>query len=130
MKKVLIIPVLLCYLAVTCGVMVNFHYCMDRLASTQLYSSIKTECDKCGMHMDDAHGCCRDEVQVVKVNDDHQPTMTSDLTIPSLEPVFQVPSEFLATSFYNFQEPVTASDHSPPIPIRQDICVEISVFRI
>ncbi|RYY58254.1 MAG: hypothetical protein EOO05_17020 [Chitinophagaceae bacterium] len=130
MKKVLISAILVCYLAFTCGVMVNSHYCMDKLASTQLFSSGSKQCGKCGMHMTDTHGCCRDEVQVVKMDDDQRPTAAIDLAIPSFEPVVAVPSEFIAASFYNFDEHRLSAFHSPPILPPQDISVEISVFRI
>ena len=82
------------------------------------------------MHMSDAHGCCRDEVQVVKMDDDQRPTAAIDLAIPSFEPVVYVPSAFIATSFYNFNEHRSAAFHSPPVFPSQDICVETGVFRI
>ena len=80
MKKLLISGLLLCYLAFSCGVMVSFHYCMDKLASTEFFTSGDKQCGKCGMHMDDAHGCCRDEVQVVKIDDDQVPTDANKVT--------------------------------------------------
>ena len=122
--------VLVCYLAFTCGVMVNFHYCMDKLASAEIFSAGSAKCGKCGMHMDTAHGCCRDEVQVLKMDDDQRPTAAVDLVIPSLEPLFQLPSEFIATSFYNFGGQQIVEEYSPPINYKQDLCVELSVFRI
>src|SRR4051812_32824427 len=102
MKKVMLSLLMVCYLAFTCGVMVNSHYCMDKLASTQWFSSGDKKCGKCGMHMSDAHGCCRDEVQVVKMDDDQRPTAAIDLAVPSFEPTVLVPSAYLVTSFYNF----------------------------
>ncbi|RYY53809.1 MAG: hypothetical protein EOO09_16595 [Chitinophagaceae bacterium] len=130
MKKIVLIIVFASYLAFTCGVMVNFHYCMDKLASTQLFSSGSKQCGKCGMHMDDAHGCCRDEVQVVKMDDDQKPTAAIDLVIPTLEPLVTIPSPYLAASFYNFDEPYVRTIYPPPILPPQDLCVAISVFRI
>ena len=53
MKKIVVPILLLCYLALTTGVIVNLHYCMNRLASTELFASESKQCGKCGMHTDE-----------------------------------------------------------------------------
>jgi len=58
---------MICYLGVTTGVVINFHYCMEKLASAKLFDTKSKKCGKCGMHMEDSDGCCRDEVKIVKM---------------------------------------------------------------
>ena len=80
--------------------------------------------------MDDAHGCCRDEVTVMKMDDDQRPTAAVDLSIPSLEPMVSIPSVFMAASFYNFQEQQPDHNHSPPLIDAGEIYLQVGVFRI
>ena len=63
MKKIIASISFLCYLAVTSGVIVNFHYCMNRFASMQWFVAENKNCPTCGMKINKAHGCCRDEVK-------------------------------------------------------------------
>ena len=121
---------LVCYLAVSSGVIINFHYCMNRLASTELFAYEGERCGKCGMHTDESNGCCRDEVKIVKMNDDQKLTVALSYILPSLDALVQEPSEYMVTSFYNV--PVTRHflNHSPPLLAAQDICLQNSVFRI
>lgn len=72
MKKGIASIFLVFYFAATCGIVINLHYCMDRIDSVQL-GSVKSEfCNACGMHMDEAMDCCQNEVKVVKLQLDQQ----------------------------------------------------------
>ncbi|MBC7875050.1 MAG: hypothetical protein H7Y01_13695 [Ferruginibacter sp.] len=130
MKKVTVIILMVCYLAVTAGVVINFHYCMDRLASAKLFEKKAKECGKCGMHTEDSNGCCRDEVKVVKMEDDQQVTVDFSYSLPTIEALTHETSEFIIASFYNV--PVTRhyQNHSPPLLPAQDTYLQNSVFRI
>lgn len=130
MKKVIVSIVLMCYLAVSSGVIINFHYCMNKLASTELFAVDTKECGKCGMHIDESHGCCRDEVQIVKMNDDQKLAGAFSFDLPTLDVFFQKPSEFIATSFFNVPETRHYLNHSPPLLSEQDTYLQNSVFRI
>jgi hypothetical protein len=128
MKKLLASFTLISYLAMTCGVVINFHYCMDRLASTQFFGGESKICGKCGMHKDPI-GCCQDEIKVVKIDDDQQTAPgISDPMAPKLTQA--IVSDF---SIISIQTPDLFRDwqnHSPPLLAEQDICIQNSVFRI
>ena len=71
LKKLLGTISTLVYFAVTSGIVINMHYCMDRLNSTELYKTKTEICGKCGMHVGDSNGCCHDEIKIVKLTNDH-----------------------------------------------------------
>lgn len=130
MKKVILSIVLICYLAVSTGVMVNSHFCMNKLASTQVFGGKSKQCGKCGMHMDKAHGCCRDESTIIKMdNDQKQASVIADLHPDMGIPVSTV-SAFIQTSFYNTPFISSYTDHPPPLLSGQDTYLQIQVFRI
>src|SRR3982751_84346 len=85
MKKVLGSFAVFIYLAFACGVIVNYHFCMDRYDSFQLYKTASDWCSKCGMHAK-KHGCCHDEVKIVKLQDDHQ-TSSVTFELKDIQPV-------------------------------------------
>ena len=130
MKKLITSIALVCYLAVSCGVVINYHYCMKRLASTQLFGVAKPVCGKCGMHTKRSNGCCHDEIKVVKLVQDQNtiPGFTYDL--PSIDATVNTPSEFIAAAFYNIDEQKHFHNHSPPLLSAQDTYLQINVFRI
>ena len=130
MKKIILSLVILIYLAVSSGVVVNFHYCMNKLASTEFFGSEKKNCDKCGMHIDESHGCCRDEVKIVKMENDQKVTADFSFELPSLAALVVKPSDFIATSFYNTSEERQFINHLPPLLSEQDTYLQNSVFRI
>jgi hypothetical protein len=130
MKKTIASIALLCYLAVTCGVVVNFHYCMDRLDSLQLFASGTKVCGKCGMHTDSSHGCCRDEIKIIKMGDDQKLNSDVPFELPGLDAVAQIPSQFIAASFLNSKESRHFNNHSPPLLTEQDTYLQNCVFRI
>jgi hypothetical protein len=130
MKKIAVSILLICYLAVSSGVIINFHYCMNRLASTELFAFEGERCGKCGMHTDESNGCCRDEVKIVKMVDDQKLTAAFSYVLPSLDAIFQKPSDFIVTSFYNVPLTRHFLNHSPPLLSAQDIYLQNSVFRI
>ncbi len=130
MKKIILVTTFLCYLAVTSGVIVNFHYCMNRLASMQLFVVENEICPKCGMHIEKSHGCCRDEVKIVKMEVDQKTTPSFVCELPPVDVIGQLPSEFIAASFYNVNEARHFHNHSPPLLTEQDTYLRNGVFRI
>src|SRR5215203_1085908 len=72
MKKGIAAILLVLYVAFSSGVVISFHYCMDSFDSLQLGASKFEVCGKCGMHVEDASGCCNDEVKIFKIQDDQQ----------------------------------------------------------
>lgn len=77
LKKLLTISLAFLYLLVSSGLLVEIHHCMGRIADASLhvFAHEKEEgtCGKCGMPKTEefAH-CCKDEVKLVKVDDDQK----------------------------------------------------------
>ncbi len=130
MKKLAVSILLICYLAVSSGVIINFHYCMNRLASTELFAFEDERCGKCGMHTDESNGCCRDEVKIVKIVDDQKLTIAFSYAHLSLDAISQKPSDFIVTSFYNVPLTRHFLNHFPPLLSAQDTYLQNGVFRI
>ena len=130
MKKALLAILLVSYLAVSSGIVVNFHYCMNRLASTEWFAMESKQCGECGMNMQKSHGCCHDEVKVVKMEDDQKITSSVSFDLPTLDMPAQIPSEFISTSFYNCNVTANPDNHPPPLLSDQDTYIANCVFRI
>jgi hypothetical protein len=130
MKKVWVSILMICYLAVSTGVVINYHYCMNRLASRSFYAPKAQKCGKCGMGMHKPKGCCREEVHVIKLSDDQKVTATILFELPSIGNEVVVPSAFIITSFYNGSEKRYYQNHSPPLLSEQDTYIQNRVFRI
>ncbi len=118
------------YLAVTAGVVINFHYCMDKLASAKLFEKKAKKCGQCGMHTTDSNGCCRDEQKVVKMDDDQQITIDFSYSLPSVEALTHNTSDFIIASFYNVPPSGRYQNHPPPLLSAQDSYLQNNVFRI
>lgn len=103
---------------------------MNRLASVHLFETAADVCGKCGMDTHESNGCCRDEVKVVKLEQDQNTTIITSYDIPALEAAVSIPSDFIATSFYNVDEKRHFHNHSPPLLSAQDTYLQINVFRI
>jgi hypothetical protein len=56
------------YMTVTSGIVINIHYCMDEPSAVALGPGGASTCSNCGMDND---GCCHDDVQVVKLAENH-----------------------------------------------------------
>ena len=130
MKKSVLAIAMLSYLVVTCGVIFNHHYCMNRLASVNIYFSHDEQCGRCGMDIHESNGCCRDEMTIVKMTEDQNHTLADNYSLPSWSPdqasftEWQMPggtNDLFITHFHN---------HSPPLLTGQDIYLLNGVFRI
>ena len=117
------------YFAVTSGIIVNMHYCMNEFDSAQLYQTSTDVCNKCGMHTDDSNGCCHDDLKVIKLNEDHVYSQFNfELKSPEINTI-QYNNLFAELNI----EKVLGKDyqnHSPPPLSGQDICIQNCVFRI
>jgi len=129
MKKILVSITLLSYLVVSSAAIVNFHYCMNRLASVQLFAGKTAVCNKCGIHIKKSQGCCRDEVKIVKLPGDQQ---KANVIYPIQAPIamITVPSAYIVISSYNVSELCPQFNNSPPGLNSQDIYLQNCVFRI
>jgi len=130
MKKIIVSIAFMCYLLVTCGVIINSHYCMKKLASVHLFETSSDVCGRCGMDTHESNGCCHDEVKVVKLEQDQNKLTIASYDIPALEPIVSFPSHFIITATYNIDEPRHFHNHSPPLLSAQDTYLQNRVFRI
>ena len=131
MKKISVIIVTFLYFAISSGMIVNLHYCMNSFSSADFNPvTSKKACDICGMDKEKSHGCCHDEVKLVKLQDDQNKTSQVSYDITSFQSIAVIPSRFIAASFYNADEINDRPDHSPPLLTRQDIQIKNCVFRI
>lgn len=129
MKKTLTSITLICYLAVSSGVIVNFHYCMGRLDSVKFFAAESEFCGNCGMRTSKSHKCCGDEITIIKLQDDQQTAQAiHSLKAPATEIV--IPADFIVASFYNADNSLFQIDHSPPLFTGQDTYLLNCVFRI
>jgi hypothetical protein len=128
MKRVFAAITLVIYLAVSSGIVINFHYCMDELASVQLYETQTSICGKCGMAKKSL-GCCRDEITVIKLTND-QLTSTTPASVEA--PVFELIIPSLLTEELEIGK-TTINDwqnHSPPLLPGKNIYLVNRNFRI
>ena len=111
MKRYALLILATFYLLISSGVTVNVHYCMGKLASLGLLTHDSKKCSNCGM---DNSGCCKDEVKILKIQD-NQNTTSSFVAIPKV--AVSIPS-------YTADVPQTlalsrsihsSADHSPPL---------------
>ena len=128
MKKIIASFAVTIYFAFACGVIVNYHFCMDRFDSFSLYKTSGDWCGRCGMHIKKSHGCCHDEVKIVKLQDDHQ-TSSVSFQFKTAQPAIIVLPEFIAAEINN-ELVVYHPDHSPPLIDGQDTYLRNCVFRI
>ena len=129
MKKVLASISVLIYFAMTCGVIVNLHYCMGRVQSVEFYGTEKKVCDVCGMSLDNTHGCCKEEVKILKLQDDQNKSHAT-YSIKGIEVVATIPSDFIVASINKVESSSQFNDHSPPLLTKQDTYLQNCVFRI
>jgi hypothetical protein len=124
MKKVVVFIVAILYLSLTTGLAVNIHYCMGKVSQVQFESY--SDKDLCKTQMP----CCGHDYHLVKVTDEHQPTLTDlNLKTPVVELYLLVPSidEFVASTAA--QKNITNAN-SPPLLTDRDICIQNCLFRI
>ena len=128
MKKLLASILLLVYFTVSTGFVVSVHYCMNKVDSVQLGDSSSDKCGKCGMHVEDSGGCCKDDVRRVKMQVDHS---FAKITTPDFS--LQSPAKTFSSD-YVFAEANTARNkyplaHGPPLS-KQDTYLLHCVFRL
>jgi hypothetical protein len=128
MKKLIASFTVIVYFAFACGVLVNFHYCMDRYDSYSLYKAKSDWCPKCHMHTG-TRECCHDEVKIIKLQDDYQ-TSSLSFAFRDVLPTVTIPSEFLSIVLLKDGPGPIKADHSPPLLSQQDIYIQNRVFRL
>ena len=130
MKKLLASISVICYLVMSSGVVVNFHYCMNRLASVKLFQAETKVCGLCGMKKHKSHGCCHDEIKVVKMEDDQNKANHIVASFEAPEQTVAEVSDFIIAPFTSEKQANYYENHSPPLLSVQDTHLQNCVFRI
>lgn len=102
---------------------------MGKVDGVQLGAAKEETCSKCGMHTEKSGGCCRDEIKVVKLQQDLQPVKAM---LPSFtqQPATTDVLSFFTIPFLNFNQSSDLFDAGPPGSEKKDLCVMHCVFRI
>lgn len=82
------------------------------------------------MDTNELNGCCHDEVQLVKMCDDQNFSTAFLFDLAAQDALYQKPSDFIITSFYNVPVARHFLNHFPPLLSAQDTYLQNSVFRI
>jgi hypothetical protein len=129
MKAVLTTILLAVFFVVNTGFVVNLHYCMDRYHSWELGTSEKEKCGTCGMKNSTTNDCCRDEVKLIKLQQDqvHAKDLVVHFALPEL---ILKTSSFLLLPFQNTSPVSHYFDTGPPLISKQDTYLQNCVFRI
>jgi hypothetical protein len=126
LKKLLAISLAVVYLAISSGIVVNFHYCMGEIAEVALGNQSSDKCGNCGMEND---GCCHDDVKVVKIQDS-QSIVSINADFAKAEILAQTYTDFSTPSYDLPASVIVQTAHAPPgkgeIPLNIINCV----FRI
>ena len=106
----------------------NFHFCMGRFASVELYKQPAKKCSTCGMVVKNPK-CCHDEVKFIKLQNVHQHSNLA-YNHEMIQPSLTTPVCYSTTSIANEEAAPNRIIHSPPLITHQDACLLNSVFRI
>ena len=120
---------LVTYLAFSSGVVINYHFCMNELASTKFFGKDRDVCGNCGMHNDE-NGCCDDEVLVLRSEDDQSSTVAFAYSIKAPETNLVVEFPLVLSTLHNSSGSGLVVTAPPPLLTGWDICVQNRVFRI
>jgi hypothetical protein len=128
MKKLFASILLLVYFTVSTGFVVSVHYCMNRVDSVRLGDTSSDECMKCGMHIEDSGGCCKDDVKMVKM---HADQAFAKITVPDFSLHLPLLSFSQSILFARYESPEESHllAHGPPLS-KQDTYLQNRVFRV
>lgn len=114
LKKALSILLAFLFLVSSSGFSINRHYCGDKLKSTDvlLIQNTQSCCGKKAM----PKGCCKNETQVIKINEKFTPTQTVNIPSTDFIAVFFV--AFIQTFDFSLSDSQTSNlqtgSHAPP----------------
>ena len=120
--------VCLAFFVVNTGFVVNLHFCMDKLHSWQLGSDESEKCGQCGMDTGTSE-CCRDEVKVVKLQQDVVNANTIAAEFVSTPFLLSFVSSYILIPPQD-GEPEAQIAYDPPLPDKHKSYIVNSVFRI
>lgn len=92
MKKFIFLIATFAYFTSISGATIYIHQCMGKVVDWTFQSDDKSECDKCGMHKNASHDCCKDEIKILKVNADQKHA-------ENIAPVFKISDVLLPVAW-------------------------------
>jgi hypothetical protein len=126
-KKFLLAIATVIYMALSCGIAMEIHYCMGSKAGVDFYGAAKDKCSKCGMK--EKKGCCHDEYKFYKIDDAYK-NVSNNISFATPEVAI-----ITTTPLFNWQvtstEVVTACHiNAPPEYTGPSACIMNCIFRI
>jgi hypothetical protein len=109
MKRLFTIFLAFLYLALSSGLAMQIHHCMDKIAAVSLIPSGEINCGSCGMPKGE-NNCCKDELRFVKIPD----------SFKVLQADYRLPSPAIATAFVRYLE-ARLMDYEP-LPLLATAC--------
>jgi len=130
MKKIATLILALFYLSVSTGATVHLTYCMGRLVEEGLLHADSKNCSRCGMEKNEKNGCCKDEVKLLKIDNDQTVPETS-LKNPLVFPVAISFTDGLTTAYlHGVTDPAVPPVQTRPLQTNTAVFIRNCVFRI
>jgi hypothetical protein len=127
-KKFFLTILTIVYMALSCGIAMEIHYCMGKQAGVEFYGSEREKCGKCGMV--EKTGCCHDEHKFYKLDDGYK-NVSNDINFATPQ------TDIIATTFPLFNWQIASSEvgavvnnNSPPGYTEPSARIMNCVFRL
>jgi hypothetical protein len=124
MKRLTAILLALIYISTTSGIVISSHYCMGEISEIALGSTSNATCGTCGM---ENNGCCHDDLQVIKLTENHN-IAAIHFELPILESPVQHLDKTHHASLIDQPHFGIGQGHSPPLQVSRNIL--FCVYRI
>jgi hypothetical protein len=124
MKRLTAILLALIYISTTSGIVINTHYCMGKIAEIALGASGNAKCGTCGMENE---GCCHDDLQVIKLTEDHH-FSSIHFEVPSVQAILPTRTEMVERKLTDGIMQGSLANHSPPNAVSRNVL--FCVYRI
>lgn len=126
MKKIIALLLAVLYITTTSGVVLNVHYCMGKISSVKVDNFSVTMCT-CGKKLSN-NSCCRTEIKVVKLSNDHKSALTSLKVKVSDIPVFHPVSLVYGSKIIASVPPYSTASKPPGVSVKTYL--RNCVFRV
>jgi len=103
---------------------------MDKLLSFEVGNAKSDLCSNCGMPVEKNSSCCRDEVKVVKLQQEVFPSAAFAYAVNLALPISSVNSYYLQLPFQNAAPAAQPHIHPPPLISAPQLYLSNCVFLI
>jgi hypothetical protein len=130
-KRIVVFILLVTYTFSSIGATIHLHFCMNKFVGTNLFHNDNEACGKCGMKEDATKkGCCKDEVQKIKITDEHQKSISEFGSFISFV-IILIENYFTEFTLNKFETTVSSTTFHPPPNIQyQNLQILYSTFLI